>query len=368
LLAAASAILTLALAEIGARIWVATQWTESHRIYFTEGFEIRDGYATDPVLGFRPAPYTRMRNAWGIEFRHNSLGFRGPEIRAKKAPGTLRVVTMGASTVYGFFVAEEETSAARLERILARRLPGFRVEVVNAGVPGWTSRESLLSLEPRVLSLEPDVVLLMDGRNEVFPQLYNGYRDDYSHYRRLGFDFRTLNASWRRLFRLSHLAMILTTRGVGRFGFSLRDEHPIYGYVRYENQPDLEDIRRNAREAGRERGFRRNLESFVETTRARGAVPVLVSVPFWPEKWEATGILEKDEAIVPYVTEAVIRNNAIVREVARVTSTAFVDSTPISRAEYLYDDCHLNPEGEQILAAMMDRAIGPLLAQRIRGG
>jgi len=352
---------SLVLAEFGARWWVSEQWSESRVRYFTDGFESRDGLAHDARLGYRPERNARVRNAWNIDFRHNKLGFRGPEISAEKPEGAVRIALLGASTVYGFFVEEDETSAAALQRLLRERMPGLHIEVVNAGVPGWTSRETWLSLGSRVFPLDPDVVLVMDGRNEVFPQLYNHYRDDYSHYRKLGFDFRRMNRLHRKLFRLSRVAMLATTSGNGRFGFSFRDEHPLYGYIRYENQPDLEELRANIEQKSRTNAYRANLKNVIAAARNNSTTVVLASIPFLPDLWEATGILEPDPEIVPIIKRAVRRNNNLVKRLASAENTAFVDGMRVAKRAYLYDDCHLNPAGEAALAELMAEAILPLL-------
>lgn len=357
-----SVFFSLSLAEFGARWWVSEQWSESRIRYFTDGFESRDGLVHDARLGYQPERSARIRNAWDIEFRHNKLGFRGPEISAKKPEGTIRIALMGASTVYGFFVKEDETSAAKLERLLRKRKPGLQIEVVNAGVPGWTSRETWLSLQSRIFPLDPDIVVVMDGRNEVFPQLYNHYEADYSHYRKLGFDFRKMNQFHRRLFRLSRIAMLVTTSGNGRFGFSFRDEHPLYGYIRYENQPGLDELRANITHKERVNAYRENLKNVITAARDNSMRVVLASIPFFPDLWEATGILEANPEIVPIIKRAVQRNNTLVKRLARTQNTAFVDGMRVAKREYLYDDCHLNPAGEAALAELLAEAILPLLA------
>ena len=98
-------------------------------------------------------------------------------------------------------VSDEGTSAGRLAVWLAARHAALRIGVVNAGVAGWTSRETLIHLKRAVLPLAPDIVVLADGRNDIFPQVFDGYRDDYSHYRPIGYDFREGNRWHRAVFR-----------------------------------------------------------------------------------------------------------------------------------------------------------------------
>jgi lysophospholipase L1-like esterase len=103
------------------------------------------------------------------EIRTNSARMRGPEFDAEKAPGTLRIVSIGDSSAFGWGVAEEHTYARLLERHLNERQAkdGRRFEVLNAGVPGYTSFQGLGYLRRDLLELEPDVVLTYFGLNDL---------------------------------------------------------------------------------------------------------------------------------------------------------------------------------------------------------
>jgi lysophospholipase L1-like esterase len=56
------------------------------------------------------------------------------------------------------------------------------VEVINAGVPGYNSWEILVNLEFRVLDLDPDLVIIYEGTNDVHARLVDpsAYRGDDS--------------------------------------------------------------------------------------------------------------------------------------------------------------------------------------------
>jgi lysophospholipase L1-like esterase len=103
------------------------------------------------------------------EIRTNSARMRGPEFDAEKVPGTLRIVSMGDSSAFGWGVPEERTYARLLEGYLNERQAGGgrRFEVLNAGVPGYTSFQGLGYLRRDLLDLEPDVVLTYFGLNDL---------------------------------------------------------------------------------------------------------------------------------------------------------------------------------------------------------
>lgn len=361
LLACASLLLFLLVAEAAARVWVVRSWPADKVAVFTEGGAVRGRFAFDPELGYTLAAHHR---SWSRV--HNRHGYRGPDFELRKPPATLRVVMLGGSTVYAPAVAEEETSAQRLEARLAPVLAPRRVEVVNAGVPGWTSRETRMQLAGRVLALEPDAVVILDGRNEVFPQLWRGYRDDYTHFRAVGSERADLQAAWRRLFRASHLALFLVAREPGHFGFSTALENPVYATVRWEGQPSDEEIRRHAGEPHRLEGYRRNVEAEVELALRHDVVPVLVTMPLLPERWQS-GVLPPGPERVAHYAAVVDRNNAIVREVAARRGALLVDVAPrLATPEFLADDCHFTPTGEDALARALAKALaGPLMQRAV---
>lgn len=70
--------------------------------------------------------------------RVNKLGFRGPEITAERSPGSLRIVAMGDSTTFGLY-GHDCPYPAQLQQGLDAMLPERKIEVVNAGVEGYSS-------------------------------------------------------------------------------------------------------------------------------------------------------------------------------------------------------------------------------------
>jgi hypothetical protein len=94
-----------------------------------------------------------------VEIRTNSYGLRGMEPAVPKPPGVYRVVCLGDETVFAPEVDESETFCRRLEELLQPHTR-FRVEVINAGVPGYCPLLSFLLARQVVLGLQPDVIVL----------------------------------------------------------------------------------------------------------------------------------------------------------------------------------------------------------------
>jgi lysophospholipase L1-like esterase len=102
---------------------------------------------------------------WTIQ--NNSWGFRGPEVRSEwSAKNAYRVLCIGDSVTFGFNSGQDDSYPAQLGRILSARFPGKDIEVINAGVPGWTWLQGLRFLERQGLELEPDLVIIGHGVND----------------------------------------------------------------------------------------------------------------------------------------------------------------------------------------------------------
>ena len=105
-------------------------------------------------------------SAFGRQASFNSFGYRSPERPMARREGEHRILCVGGSTTFDILAENDEASWPwRLEQNLRQR--GLRAEVWNAGFPGWTSQENLISLAIRDLDLEPDWIILFQGINDL---------------------------------------------------------------------------------------------------------------------------------------------------------------------------------------------------------
>jgi hypothetical protein len=104
----------------------------------------------------------------------NSYGFRGPELKDKPSPGTMRIVVLGDSFTFGQGVPYAASYPAVLQRQLASA--GIAAEVLNFGVPGHSPPQSFALAKARVAPLQPDLVLLSVFANDM------SAAESYCHY------------------------------------------------------------------------------------------------------------------------------------------------------------------------------------------
>ncbi len=132
-------------------------------------------YYYDPAGIRRHIPnkigYERLWNDKGnAEFRINSLGFRGNEIKTEKSPDVFRILFLGDSITLGGRLPEEEIFVRKVERSLEKIEPG-RYEAVNAGVGDVGLSEEELLLNGAGLKIKPDLVILCWYLNDNRPSV-----------------------------------------------------------------------------------------------------------------------------------------------------------------------------------------------------
>ncbi|MEZ4670571.1 MAG: SGNH/GDSL hydrolase family protein [Anaerolineae bacterium] len=96
----------------------------------------------------------------------NSVGLRNIA-ELDTDPSTFRILALGDSFTYGYYVHNEETWPARLEELLNQHLQ-TRIQVLNAGVPGYTIVDQLEYLLDKGLKTEPNLVVIGFYTNDIF--------------------------------------------------------------------------------------------------------------------------------------------------------------------------------------------------------
>jgi lysophospholipase L1-like esterase len=99
----------------------------------------------------------------------NSLGFRNEEFAPRKPLGHYRIFVLGGSTTFGYpgsIPSNQETFPYKLQQELRRRLKTEHIEVINAGVIGYTLRTSLVNYVTRLTWYDPDMLIVHHAVND----------------------------------------------------------------------------------------------------------------------------------------------------------------------------------------------------------
>ena len=99
----------------------------------------------------------------------NSLGLRNREVGPKKE-GTYRILFLGDSLIWSGETSSGELYTAVLERRLNAIFSGGArsVEIINAGIPGYTTYQELEFLRIYGMAMQPDLVVLGFVFNDLF--------------------------------------------------------------------------------------------------------------------------------------------------------------------------------------------------------
>jgi lysophospholipase L1-like esterase len=301
-----------------------------------------------PAPLYAPHPYMlytlnrNWRSADGRS-RHNQAGFRGAEIAIAKTAGTARVVCMGESTTYCTGIADDrKTYPAALERHLKALFPGRGMEVINAGMPGFTSAENVARCLFDVAPLAPDLLVYYythnDAKARAYPRLSRDYREfARSWYEPHGAGGLAGNIQRRRKLAAGQILNLVRRRDEGT----------------WHNRTDT-DYARNPPEA-----FRANLAAIAAIAGLAGAKVLFVNPPY-PGIANAAGT-----GTIPPLNRAVAEHRRVVEGLGRDMGVAVFDLAaampyPADDAfptAHFQDRVHLSEEGADLAAKHIAEAI-----------
>lgn len=200
-------------------------------------------------------PYEVGQEA-GREYRLNGIALRDDDFPLEPLPGELRVLCLGDSSTFGFGVEMSEAYPQVLEGRLRARMPGRAVQVVNGGYVSATSFQGILQLERLAPLVRPGWVVCAFGHNDRWLRPLP--------------DARGGTGKAAALVAQSRVVILLSS-ALARFLPPRQDRFvPRVSPAEHES----------------------NLEALVASIRARGARPLLMSLPDDPDVEGAAPLAE----------------------------------------------------------------------------
>lgn len=126
----------------------------------------------DPQLGWRGIPNSKITNSgkeFDAELELDALGLRDDfteNRQSAKKRGVYRLLFLGDSFVNGYTVDREDLFVDRLERAWAEE--NRAIEIVNAGIQGYSTDQQLRWLELNGETFAPDLVVLFPYENDIW--------------------------------------------------------------------------------------------------------------------------------------------------------------------------------------------------------
>lgn len=294
-------------------------------------------------------------------------GYRGPSFTVRKRPEITRIIVLGGSAVFDQNVFDETPGDANTWPNLVGRLleeKGYDgVEVINAGVPGHSSADSLGRLYGQLWMYEPDFVLVYHAwndikfwrRHEISPERplisqiepYDPSQDPFITYRGV----------WDRV--LSHSQFYLKSRnryyrwrtGLGAEGATSPDTDRSSEYGIYGPQQ-----------------FRLNMQLIVSACQTLGVTPILIT----QATLAVSDSSADDRARISYefqhldhgaIVSAFDQTYRIINEIGAHSGALVIDVAHRmnGRSELFADHVHTTQAGSKELARIVADELGPIL-------
>lgn len=347
----------LVLGECTLRAYALTQGEVARRLGAADPYDVN--YELYGRGGYRPLPLRVDKFYNGAQATYNEQGIRGPLVAVPKPPDVYRVLLLGGSTAAGWGVGDSLTIDAYMRRDLDRLEPNKRVEVVSLAVPGYDSYQDLERLRVDGVLLQPDVVILHTGINDVRNARFDSLRGSP--------DPRTL--IWQ-----STLAS-LESRKHGLAGLWLGAKHYSFlarlpGIVRegVARRQELDTIRTVIPHESAVNYFDRNVSEAVKVARSVGA-SVVLSVPPSAIAWrnrpgdpvERSYWVGDAGTTEAYRRKLATRLEAVARRLSTPSCPVWFLASSVPRAGFL-DDAHLTAAGNRAVAQALVTLLvaGPL--------
>lgn len=215
----------------------------------------------DPVL------FWRQKANLSVIFQNtrvqtNSLGLRNRNFELKKDKNTLRIVCLGASPTFGWGVEAEDAYPYQLEKLLREKYkPQSQIEVINAGVIGYTSYQGSIFLKKEIVNFLPDVITVPFVINDVDKHRF--YRSNDKSDKELGPKSEIL-VSIENLLNKSNLFNVLRQIIIHRKGVS----------VRYFAEGSYSEKRRISLE-----DYKSNLNAIIDMAKKNNIKVLLIKMP-----------------------------------------------------------------------------------------
>jgi lysophospholipase L1-like esterase len=121
---------------------------------------------TVPVGMFGPYAQQWEQSGKVYTIKINTLGYRDRAFSRRPGRDVFRIVCIGDSSTFGWDVQAIHTFSETMERLLRRRVRDQTVEILNLGIPGYSSHQGRLLLDEKVWGLKPDALIIAYGRND----------------------------------------------------------------------------------------------------------------------------------------------------------------------------------------------------------
>jgi lysophospholipase L1-like esterase len=245
-----------------------------------------------------------------------------------KQPGAIRIVCLGDSVTFGYRVPavwpDKPTEYDRewlpypmlLEKHLRTANPGRNIEVITMAVPGYTSHQGLAWLRHEIDRLQPDLLTVSFGWNDVS-------FSDAPDREAINTDWRSVGVRW----------LIDNSQAFAHAARWLRSK-----------QPGATAIRTPVARVS-EAEYLKNFQEFIQLAQAKGAAVIILAAPY------------RDRITNPPEAALMMRYRASLRSLAQQNRITFLELLELTEAAYPSNEgwfgelIHPNHMGHRLIAS-----------------
>ena len=286
-----------------------------------------------------------------LVYRVNSNGYRGEDISfVKKSEDEQRIMIYGGSAVFDIWNSEQDAWPFLLQEVLRDKSSNSEITVINAGIPGHASFDSVGRLFSEGHHFKPNILVLSHGWNDI-----KHFQDSRPLLRRI--DPMQKNANpfidyqWfldpflsenSVLYALGREALLLA---IYRPGLEPKTERP------FQSNTDFSEVALEQ--------FELSIRTFIDVANSIAATPVLMIQPRLVSA--ANSAVEKERIFYQYVGldhNSLVRAFEVVdnikRKIAVESGALLVDPSMMTgKIDYFNDHVHTNKEGSRVLAEIL---------------
>lgn len=295
----------------------------------------------------------------------------------QKSANEIRIATIGGSTTASINLPYDKNWPGAVGLLVHKALPDRKIRVINAGIPGFDTAQSISNLALRVMPFQPDLVIIYHAYNDLKAIRKNvTFKPDYSHIHTKPYGFHNKPNFLIRW--LDHSMFYVRFRSQYREYLQEMTKLEELKNERLGKSNRLNRIPEQAKET-----FEQHLRTLVSIVRSQGAAVVLSSFATLndpklnyskPEVFNALTERQKQEMyalmhFTPGLTSTAIFDginsyNEILKKVANQEKTGWVDNASLvpHQDQYFLDRVHFTQEG----AARMADNFFPVVLEQLQ--
>lgn len=302
----------------------------------------------------------------------NSLGFRGKEIDLEKKEGQIRILCFGVSETFGFYESKDKEWPSQLGEKVSKQFP--KVEIINASVVGLNLKKNKDYVEKYLLSLKPDIMIILQTYLIYLKELMRGVGKKHSVNNVKGKKVKKpkeeVGKKWvgYRLTKIRAVGSLLPKleeiieRCLGEWCSTRINLWRLRRRIRKKERKHL--IHKEPMDEVPENmilEFERDLRLFIHYLKENHILPVLSTYPalvtplnkdIHKNILSATRLTFCIELSEEGVLDATKKANNAVRKIARDENLVFIDNDQLipKNLEYFGDNFHYTDQGSEFMA------------------